>query len=79
MYDVKLSDYIIGRKVKCNQDDFYVMVDSNAVHIPKGSIFKVMSGEDDTYWVKPIDIETLHVPILQVPCSDLDDFIVCRN
>lgn len=74
-----MDDYIVGKKVKCNQDNFYIMLESGAKYIPRGSIFKVSMKDGDTYWIRPINIPSLHVPILQIPCSDLDDFIVCRH
>lgn len=73
------KDYLVGKKIKCVQDKFYLMTENGPRPIGIGSTFKVVMRDNDTYWLRPLNVKTLQVPIIQVDCSAVQDFIVCSR
>lgn len=73
------KDYLVGKKIKCVQENFYIMTETGPRHIGIGSSFKVIIRDGDKYWLRPINVKSLQLPIVQVDCSEVQDFIVCNH
>ena len=55
------------------------MTETGPRHIGIGSSFKVIIRDGDKYWLRPINVKSLQLPIVQVDCSEVQDFIVCSH